>query len=82
MLDLYVSSFCPIQAVKSKDIITLIAGFTVSSLPAYYSGTAGEMSGYIKLLGCVLSKAQPVRFKEGTTSSTGAEQTSILAERV
>lgn len=59
MLDLYVSSFCLIQTVKSEDIVTLISGFTVSSLPAYYSGNAGEVSGHIKLLGCVLSKAQP-----------------------
>lgn len=50
----------------------------LSSLPGYYSGTSEEVSGHVKLLGSVLSKAQPVRFKEGTTPSTDAEQTSIL----
>lgn len=77
---MYVASFCLIQAVKYKDIIMLIAGFTLSFLPGYYSGTSGEVSGHVKLLGWVLSKAQPVRFKEETTSSTDAEQTSILKE--
>lgn len=50
----------------------------LSSLPGYYSGTSEE-AGQVKLLGSVLSKAQPVRFKEGTIPSTDAEQTSILA---
>lgn len=71
---MHVASFCLIQAVKSKDITILIAGFTLSSLPGYYSGTSGELNGHVKLLGCVLSQAQPVRFKEGTTSSTDAEK--------
>lgn len=74
---MHVASFCLVQAMKSGDIIVLIAGFILSSLPGHYSGTSAEVSSCVKLLGCVLSKSQPVRFKEGTTASTEAEQTSI-----
>lgn len=73
---------CFIQAVKPKDVIRLISGFTLSSLSGYYSGNSGKVSGHVKLLGWVLSMAQPVSFKEGTISYTDAEQTSILEESI
>lgn len=79
---MYVASFCLIQAVKSKDDITLVAGFTLSSLPGYYNGTSREVSGDVKLLGWVLSKAQPVRFKEGTRSSTDTQNKRVLWKKV
>lgn len=64
ILDWYVASFCFIQTVKSKDVIMLTSGFTLSSLPNYYSGTFRKVGGHVKLLGCFLSVVQSVSFRE------------------